>query len=602
MSADTAPAAIPGPDEPTGTTPAPGPVTGLLASMVAPVEPARPTFDLTPATAHGDTQEEGADLPSGGISSASFHDEDGASTTTGDSSTTTSGKAQTGIWRAWLIAGATRWGKGGGTANKRYDMHKARAQARKVTETRTVTVNRSPAGPAGGARGSNAAGATSGKGLGGKPGQDGGGAKGPRNTGPAAKNDSRGPGRSENNKTSPPNRNAKGGGGGGAGSGASGGGSGAGGTKNGPEPKQQKPGKTDTGPQPSKTNGTDQKPGKGGGGAAGGSAGPKGSAGSSGKDGTTPKTPTPAKGTAAGPGTKTGPDTPKREKTSLVKGDKTAKADKDSTKTDPKSGEKTDKKTASGKDTPVPGDGEKGVATAIDGTKNPFSTKESRETGYRDGSRLARATAHGKAYIDGVKDGWTDTTEAAERQKAQLDETHALRKQQLAQEREQQMTTASPEQPQPIDVIGIDDKNVYLGAGAERESLTRGEVRSLKAFERRLDAKIAVLLKAAEQARTLQAHAAEQAKEATQLLESARGSKAGEKVIGSLVRTQEGTASQAKKAEELYTRAIRGSEQCSAVLTNVKTRYGALYAAVVNSPETKPAEMAFYRDGVLTNV
>ncbi|WP_331746867.1 hypothetical protein [Streptomyces sp. NBC_00842] len=620
MSADAVPAAAPGPNDPAGTTPAPGPITGLLASMVAPVEPARPTFNLAPATAATPDQtapQGGMNPAPGNVSSASFHDEEGTVGDTKNSANNSgSGKAQTGIWRAWLIAGATRWGRGGGTANKRLDMKKAKAQAQQVKETRAVTINRTPAASTGGGRSSNASGPAGGKGLSGKSGS-GGASTGPKNAEPGSKDKSRGPS----------GRDTKGGNGGagaGSGRGPSGGGNSTTGPKNGPAPKQQKLSKPDTAhnPKPSKTStGTDQKAPKTSAG-AGGAAGAKGSAGSTGKDGATPKTPTPAKGPTSTPDTKTagtrtakdtkgGPDSPDRKKTSLTKDDKTAK---DGTKTDPAA----DKKLTSSKDKPAAVDGEKkDTDKPADGKQKPdttggkpdagkgkpFSTKESRATGYRDGTRVAKVNAHAKAYTDGVKDGWTDVIEAAEREKTRLDKAHALRKQQLEQEREQPVTATSADhhQAQPIEVTGVDEKNIYFGAGAARESLTRGEVRSLKVFERRLEAKVSVLLKSAEQARTLQAHAGEQGKEATQLLEQARGSKAGEKVIGSLLKTQEATAAQIRAAEDLYKRAIRGAEQSSAVLANVKTRYGAMYAAVVNSPETKPAEMSFYQDGALTN-
>ncbi|MFI6653185.1 hypothetical protein ACIBI8_37050 [Streptomyces sp. NPDC050529] len=624
MSTTVTPAAVPDPNDPAGTTPVPGPLTGLLASMVAPVTPARPTFNLDPATATTAGQADpgdGSGDPSVSVSSDSFHDDENA---TGDTKNTTansgSGKAQTGIWRAWLIAGATRWGKGGGTANKRYDMKKAKAQAQQVKETRTVTINRTPAGPSkgGGSRTSNATGPAGGKGLSGKSGT-GGGSASPKNTGPAAKNDSRGPAGRDTKGSS-----GGAGAGSGGGRGPSGGGSAAG-PKNAPAPKQQKPTKTDT-PSPKapknntstdqktpKPSSTDQKTGKPspGTGAAGGSAGAKGAAGGSGKDGPAPKTPAPATGASATPDTKTtgtgttkdtkaGTDTPDRKKTSLIKRDKAAK-------TDPAA----DKKPTSEKDSPGKDDGEKeDTKRTVDGKPKPpisstklISTRQSRETGYRDGSFIAKVSTNAKAYADGVRDGWADTNEAAAREKAQLDEAHALRKQQLEQEREQQVTATSADhhQAQPIEVTGTDEKNVFLGAGAARDSLTRGEVRSLKAFERRLEAKVAVLLRGAEQARTLQGWAAEQAKEVTQFLEQARGSKAGEKVIGSLLKTQEATTAQIRAAEDLYKRAIRGADQSSAVLANVKTRYEALYAAVVNSPETKPAEMSFYRDGALTH-
>lgn len=629
MSANAVPAAVPGPNDPPGSTPAPGPAAGLLASMVAPVQPARATFNLNPAAANTPAQTGPADLVDPAPQSASsdsFHaDESTTNATDNAANNKTAGKPQTGIWRAWLVAGATRWGKGGGTQNKRLDMKKARAQAQQVKETRTVTINRTPAGGGGGtSRTSNATGPAGGKGLGGKSG-GGGASKGPqKNIGPGSKNGT-GPGSSsKSGNTGPGGLGGRGkdtgSGGSGAGNGRGTGSGGAGATKNTPAPKQPKPPKADTPviPKQRKTDTATPKPSKGGAGTGNGSdqknnkpgagaGGTKGPAGTSGKDGASPKTPAPAKDTkptggATGPGKDTkapksaaGPT--ERKKWSLTKGDKPAKPN---TKTPPAAG--TGK--GSGADEKQDAKGKPDPKTATDpkpvpGRGKPFSVKESRETGYRDGTRAARTTAHVKAYRDGIKDGWADTMTAAEREKTRLDQAHTLRKKQLEHDKEQQVTATSADhhQAQPIEVTNIDSTHVHLGAGATRNSVTRGEVRSLKAFERRLEAKVAVLLKGAEQARTLQAHAAEQAREATQLLEQARGSKAGEKVLGSLLKTQEATTAQIRAAEDLYKRAIRGAEQSAAVLANVKTRYEPMYTAVVNSPETKPAEMSFYQDG-----
>ncbi|MFD1278071.1 hypothetical protein ACFQ51_57000, partial [Streptomyces kaempferi] len=63
------------------------------------------------------------------------------------------------------------------------------------------------------------------------------------------------------------------------------------------------------------------------------------------------------------------------------------------------------------------------------GAKVQINTQESRETGYRDGTRVAKVTAHVKAYRDGFADGHTDTTEAADREKARLDQAHQDHKQ-----------------------------------------------------------------------------------------------------------------------------------------------------------------------------
>lgn len=632
MSASTVPAAVPEPNNnpgsTTGTTPQSTPSPGLFASMVAPVEPARPTFDLTPATVGQADTGGGTGLSAEGVSSASFNDENGTPKGAGsDTKDTGSGKQQTRIWRAWLVAGATRWGRGGGTANKRLDMRKARAQAQQVKETRTVTINRTPAGPSGGGRGSGASGGAGGKGLSGKSGT-GGGATGPKNTGPAAKNDTRGPSnRSGDTNAGPSGRGTKGGSGG-AGAGSGRGPSGGAGTKNAPVPKQQKPTKSDNGPAPKPlkaSTGTDQKAAKPSPGSSG-SAGAKGTAGAAGKDGAAPKAPAPAKGTRTpapkttgtdtgaakdakdktdSPGRKTtgsetakgtsGAPAPIGRKWSLTKGDKTAKTSPD------KPAASGDKKPDTSNTKPGPKAADPKAATA-DGTRTTtpgkrLLTKESRETGYRDGTRAAKVAAHAQAYGHGVKDGWADTMAAADREKTALDHAHAAR-QQARQETPVTTATSADHQntdPTPIEVQSVSKTHVLLGDGSSRASMTRGEVRSLKGFERRLEERASTLTNRAEQTRGLKAHAEEQAMQATRLLDAARSAEAGDKYIGTLTRLQEAAKGQAVKADEIHKQSMRGAEHCRTTLANVQTRYGGIYQAVVDSPETSPAELDFYQ-------
>ncbi|MEE1812729.1 hypothetical protein PUR32_43095, partial [Streptomyces sp. BE133] len=254
------------------------------------------------------------------------------------------------------------------------------------------------------------------------------------------------------------------------------------------------------------------------------------------------------------------------------------------------------------------------------------SVRPSREAGYRDGTRAARATAHAKAYRDGVKDGWTDTNEAAGREKARLDQAHADRKN---ARKDQNMTygkaveydgggfhpistdgsngtriyidgsstgASVPHQaPTPIPVKNVTGKRVFLGDGAHWASMTRGEVRSVKSFERRLEERATGLDKAVEQTRNLKAHADTQARQATRLLEAARSAKGGEKYIGRLTKLQEAAQAQAAQAEEIQKRAMRAAEKCRAAISNIQARYGGIYQAVVDSPETAPAELAFYK-------
>ncbi|MEU2873018.1 hypothetical protein ABZ769_28105 [Streptomyces olivoreticuli] len=239
-----------------------------------------------------------------------------------------------------------------------------------------------------------------------------------------------------------------------------------------------------------------------------------------------------------------------------------------------------------------------GQARAGQQNGKPFSTRESREAGYRDGTRAARVVAHAKAYRDGVKDGWGDTTEAAGREKVRLDKAHEERKN--AREKEQLVSgtgnsSADFHKPEPIGVREVNGSHVLLGDGAAKESMSRGEVRSLKGFERRLTAKSASMTTIAEDTKGLKAHAEEQARKATRLLEDAKAVEGGEKLAAALARLEEAAKVQAGKAEEIHKRAVRAAEGCAVVLSNVETRYGGIYRAVVDSDETAPAELAFYK-------
>lgn len=605
MASDAINPAVPGPADPPDAN-APGrPAGGLIASVLAPVAVARPTFDLTaPAGADGAT-----DQAVTGVSSAAFHGTE--ETAQQDSKTAANSAQKKGIWRAWMLAGAARWGKGGGTQNKRLEMKKAKAQAQQVKETRTVSINRTPAPLS---KGSSGAGS---KGSGNKSlnlkGNSGGAVKGPQNSNGKAH---QGPaGRSSN--------------GSGTGPGGSGGrGSSGGRTTNGPAGRDRnaspKGPKTDASggrtPKQEKTSltkgGTTNSPkGSTGGGSAGGKKGTPGPVGSPGKSGGTG---TSGSGGSKGSGsgwfssskndkTPAAKDTPtgKDTKQAPTQGDKTAKGKDTKTApapvpaaTDPA---KTNGKTKVNllkrkRQTPDAAGQKTNQDTPANGKR--FSTRESRETGYRDGTRAAKVAAHTKAYRDGVKDGWADTTKAADQQKARLDQAHEMRKQ--ARDEEKPVTgpqsSADYHQPEPIGVKEVTATHVVLGDGAARDSLSRAEVRSLKGFERRLEAKTGTMTKIGEQTKALKGDADEQAKKVTKLLEDAKAVKGGEKLAGSLAKLQEAAAVQAGKAEDIHKRAVRAAEGCGVALANVETRYGGMYKAVVDSDETAPAELHFYKD------
>ncbi|MFD9249493.1 hypothetical protein [Streptomyces bottropensis] len=231
----------------------------------------------------------------------------------------------------------------------------------------------------------------------------------------------------------------------------------------------------------------------------------------------------------------------------------------------------------------------------------PLDVQPSRETGYRDGTRASRVIAHMGAYRDGYRDGYRDTQEAADRQRDRLDKAHDDRKQQCDTETkgaDVSAKTSADHHPQPLPVQQVTATHVAFGGGPPR---TRGEVRTLKQYERRLEEKADSMHRIADATKKLQAHAEDQAKEATQLLEQAKAIKGGEKVISVLSRLVDKATNQARLAGNLQQRAVRAAENTTVVLVNTQTRYGPIYKAVVDSPETKPAELRFYRDGGTSN-
>ncbi|MFM9780454.1 hypothetical protein [Streptomyces scabiei] len=250
--------------------------------------------------------------------------------------------------------------------------------------------------------------------------------------------------------------------------------------------------------------------------------------------------------------------------------------------------------TAAPKKTPsAPGNG--------NGKGKPLDVRASREAGYRDGVRTGRVIAHMGAYRDGVRDGYSDTHEAADRQRQHLDQAHDTRKQQRHTDTkgpEVSAKTSADHHPQPVPVHQVTATHVTFGDGQSR---TRGEVRTLKQYERRLEEKADGMHRIADATKKLQAHAEEQAKTATGLLEQAKAIKGGEKVTSVLSRLVDKATNQARLAGNLQQRALRAAENTTVILANTQTRYGSIYKAVVDSPETKPAELRFYRDGGTSN-
>jgi hypothetical protein len=588
MATDTVPAA-PGPATPNdpsadGSTSLPGapatPVGGWLANALAPVDPARPAFNLTPTTGEGDPAA-GADglldRSAPGVSSASFR---GAADNASSGSDPAGKNHKRSVWKEWWLAAATRWAKGGGTANKRLDLAKARAQsqAHQVKETRTTTAVKSGGLPVRNTGGSGAGGAA--KNNSGKSGGD------------SAR---KGPVNSTGNGSGGSGRSGSGGSGGGRGSGGGTGG-GAGGKGTGPARRAPKDtgssgkggagsagssggmfgkDKTPAAPKKSDAHGPASKgPGKHTG--SGGGAGKPGPAGKAGKDG-----PSGIGGKAGtGPGAK-GP----AGKTDLTK--------------DPK-GHK-------GKDHAPGPAGRKSSDTKSGAEKTPL--EKSRETGHGDGTKARRVVDHVKAYMDGTRDGWIDEKHDNAKEHDRLDKAHTDHKKTKPDHKtDKPATTTGPAivtdkgddgvstDVKPLLVKDIDTHTITLGTADARGTVSRKELRNFKQYERKLETKETVLHKIADACKTLQKQAEQEAKECQDLAEQAKSVKGGEKLGVTLAKLAEAARNQAVEAGELARRATRAAEMCKVVLTNIQTRYAPLYKAVVDSDETKPAELRFYND------
>jgi hypothetical protein len=614
MASDTAPAAVPDPaDPPTSTAPS-GPAAGPITSLLTPVEPARPTsaaFNLDPANATPDSLNTPAEAQTAGVSSATYQNDANAPQSGGKNST--GNGQQTGVIRAFALAAIERWKKGADARNKRLDIQKAKAQAHQVKEARTVNRAEKIVG------GSTNSGTTSGKSL---------DSKGQKNAGSS--------GTSKNGKT---NAGSGSGSSGSAGRSGSGSGAGSGGSSGG----RGAPGGSSSGSSGAKNGsgggrGSSGSSGHGTSGHGAGGNSPKTSKNdakghhqtSKGTDskknggkhgaGTTPETATcgdasgislskdkksksrdtssdTGKGGRADSAAKGGSKDSSSGTTGKTKdGSSTRPSSTSDTKTgtDSKKVDLEKKDTKTGKADKAAKDNHLKGSTAPTTNGQPINTKPSREAGYRDGSRTAKATAHVKAYRDGFKDGHGDTSEAAQREKERLDKAHEARKQQRA--KDQPVTASSadhqPQGPQPIDVKEVTDKHVVLDGG---QTYTRGEIRNLKQYERRIGEKATNMGKAAEGTRQLQAHAEDQADKALKFLEMAKTIEGGDRFIGILTRLHESATIQIREAQELHKRVVRAADNTRVVLINVEIRYGGIYKAVCDSPLTKPAELAWYR-------
>lgn len=611
MASDTVPAASDTPPQPAGptTADAPGGQSGALswlASAIAPIDPARPAFDLQPTT--DTTSPDGSPAASSGT----FHDSTDQPATTGKATTSS---PKEGVARTWLRAAAERWRRGADIHVKRLEMLKAKAQAAQYKEARTVTVNRSPApvkSPSGSGGGSSmgsksngsknsrsTAGPRSGNSGGGRSGSGGSSHHGRSNSG---SNSGTGSGSRHDAGRGKDTGNGRGSRSSGHGS-TSGGGSNSGSSKTGKDSPSRN---RDSGTGQHKSN----NPGKSGGsrgssaetatcGTGSGIDKPKKKTGPDVTGGPSSKTTGPGKGAEKGsgsstPGSKGTTTAPGRTDTAGNKGKGQGQ--------DRAAGKTSDGKTKNDK-TP-----DKATTTTAGPDGKPIRTQPSREAGYRDGSRAAKVVGHVEAYKDGVKDGYRDTKQATDREKNRLDTAHQQRKQQRGKEKPVHPTATSTGSPlagqgglpRPVRATQITGTHVVLDNGHPQggtQVCTRGEIRSLKSYERLLEAKATEMSRKADIAKVLEKHAHKQFNRAATLLEKARKISGGDALITDLTSLAESTAQQVIHAGELHRDAVRAAEATTSLLVNVQARYGEVYKAICNSPLTSPAELDFYNDG-----
>ncbi|MER7048935.1 hypothetical protein [Streptomyces jumonjinensis] len=599
-----------------------------MAALMAAVEPARPvTATGAGARPAGDDPAAKAD-PDGvvdrsspGVTSESFKAPEDL---TGAGSDAAGTRYKEGVIKTLIRAGATRWAKGGGTANKRLDLEKARAGAHQVKEARTTTVMKSPGLPT--RNGSGEAGG-GGRNSGGNGGEN----SGRNSTG----NGSTGTGRGGSG-------GATGGGGrgssGSTGSGGSGGGRGTSGNGGGGASKET----SSKGTKDSGSKGKDDSSGNAG---SGGKAGKDGKPGASGSGGGS---------TSGGPsGGNSGNSKDKADKGKVDKAgkvgasgsgggstsggssgatsdDSKGKADRGKgVKADPEKGGGSGKGSGGssgsggGSGSSSGGAGENGKNGAAghgsNGTDNRTPLQRSRETGHGDGSAVRNAVDHVKAYAKGAKDGYQDKKEENGKEHARLDKAHtghkAKQQDPKKDDPKQQGTTvtgpsgqsiviAPPDEGddgvstdvKPLLVKEIDANTLTLGTEGARGSISRKELRNFKQYERKVETKENHLIKVADACKQLEAAAQDEAKDCQKLAEQAKAVEGGEKLAAKLTKLADAAKAQATEAAELHKRAKRAAEMCRVVLTNIGTRYAPLYKAVVDSDETKPAELRFYND------
>ncbi len=234
-------------------------------------------------------------------------------------------------------------------------------------------------------------------------------------------------------------------------------------------------------------------------------------------------------------------------------------------------------------------------------------TRPAREAGYRDGTRVAATVGQARAYRDGARDGWDDRTAADKTEGKSMSDTRARNATKPKAAAAPKMTPASGSTVDlakktapaavPVQVTAVGDKAVSFAApGGAPHTMSRGEVRTLKGFERRMSAKRTTLGHVADGSKANRSVAVELARRAQGLAEDAKSIQGGPNLVGLLNRLAERARALRDRAEDIEKSAHCGREAVTVLVANAETRHGGIYKAVVDSPLTAPAEREFYLD------
>jgi hypothetical protein len=247
------------------------------------------------------------------------------------------------------------------------------------------------------------------------------------------------------------------------------------------------------------------------------------------------------------------------------------------------------------------------AATTEPAAAPKLRTRPAREAGYRDGTRVAATVGQARAYKDGAVDGWDDRTAADKAEGKKMSDTRARNAVKPKKSAAPKLPPASgstvdlakkpaPTAAEPARVTSVGDKAVEFVADGASHTMSRGEVRTLKAFERRLGDKKAAMGRVAEGSKATRLQAVEMATRAQRLAENAKSVHGGARIVALLSRLAERSQVLRLRAEEIEKSAQRGSEAVRVLAANAETRHGGIYRAVVDSPLTTPAEREFYMD------